>query len=133
MTTIQCTYAVFSPSFLVIPPPIELKPDVISSTSVTISWQLPDDLNHYVSEYQVGYTMKGGKELFHKVQDRTSTELTSLEPDTEYTIRVRAKVENFGDYSTPITIHTKGNCGDRIVLIYIVLHKLMILHAVSGI
>ena len=96
-------------SFLVIPPPIGLKADYVSSTSVTISWQLPDDLNHYVSEYQVSYTMHGGSEQLHKAQDTTSAELASLEPNTDYTIRVRAKFRvEFGEYSIPITIHTLG-------------------------
>ena len=96
-------------SFLVIPPPIGLKADDVSSTSVTISWQLPDDLKGFITEYQVSYTMHGGSEQLHKVQGTTSAELASLEPDTEYTIHVRAKsMDEFGEYSTPIKIHTLG-------------------------
>ena len=52
--------------------------------------------------------MPGGSEQLHEVQDTTSTELTSLKPNTEYTICVRAKIVRFGEYSTPITIHTLG-------------------------
>ena len=90
------------------PPPSGLKADSVSSTAVSISWQPPDGVTGHITEYQVSYTMSGGSEQLHEVQDTTSTELTSLEPDTEYTIRVRAKMVTFGDYSTPITIHTKG-------------------------
>ena len=96
-------------SFLVIPTPIGLKADYVSSTSLTISWQLLDDLKGFIREYQVSYTMHDGSEQLHKVQDTTSAELASLEPDTDYTIRVRAKsMVEFGEYSTPITIHTLG-------------------------
>ena len=93
---------------LVIPPPILLKYDV-SSTSVTLSWQPPDDVKGFITEYQVSYTMRDGSEQLHEVQNTTSTELTSLKSHTEYTIRVRAKVVEFGKYSTPITILTTGN------------------------
>ena len=96
-------------SFLVIPPPIGLKADYVSSTSLMISWQVPDDLKGFITEYQVSYTMHGGSEQLHKAQGTTSAELVSLEPDTEYTIHVRAKFRvEFGEYSTPIKIHTLG-------------------------
>ena len=93
--------------FLEIPPPIELKADGVTSTSVTISWQ-PPNYTHSIREYQVSYIMTSGSEHLHEVQDATSTELTSLQPHTEYTIRVRAKTVEFGVYSIPITIHTLG-------------------------
>ena len=93
--------------FLAIPAsPNELKVDGASSTSLVISWQPPYDADGVIREYQVSYTANGGSEQFHEVQDTTSTELTSLEPHTEYTIRVRAKMGNFGDYSIPITVLT---------------------------
>ena len=52
--------------------------------------------------------MRGGSERFQEVQDTTSAELTSLVPHTEYIVRVRARVVEFSDYSTPITIRTTG-------------------------
>ena len=87
-------------------PPIGLKVDSVNSTSISISWQPPYDAKCIITEYQVSYTMHGGSEQLLKVQDTTSTDLISLEPHTEYTIRVRAKEVDFGDYSNPITIHT---------------------------
>ena len=87
-------------------PPIELIVDSVYSTSISISWQPPYDAKCSIREYQVSYTMHGGSEQLHEVQDTTSAELTSLEPHTEYTICVRAKTVHFGDYCTPITIHT---------------------------
>ena len=98
-------------SFLLVPsPPIGLKADGISSTSVAISWQPPYN-SKCVTEYQVSYAVHGGSEQLHEVQDTIKTELTSLEPHTEYTIRVRAKAVRFGEYSTPITICTAETAG----------------------
>ena len=47
--------------------------------------------------------MHGGSEQLHEVQDTTSTDLISLEPHTEYTVRVRAKTVHFGDYSITVS------------------------------
>ena len=116
---------------LVIPPPIGLKADDVSSRSLMVSWQAPDDLKGFIIEYQVSYIMHNGSEQLHEVQDTTSTELTSLEPHTEYTIRVRAKVVDFGDYSTPITIRTTGNVEIGLYIVHNLLHNFRILHAVS--
>ena len=94
-------------SLLEIPsPPIGLKVDSVNSTSISISWQPPYDARCIIRDYQVSYTMHGGSEQLCEVQDTTSTDLISLEPHTEYTVRVRAKTVHFGDYCTPITIHT---------------------------
>ena len=69
----------------------------------------------FITEYQISYTIHGGSELLYDVQDTTSAELTSLQPHTEYTIRVRAKMVDFGNYSTPITIHTLET-GKRVMM-----------------
>ena len=74
---------------------------------MTISWQPPHDVNGIIRGYQISYTPHGENECLHDVVgDTTSTELTFLNPHTEYTIRVRAKTVDFGDYSTPITVST---------------------------
>ena len=81
--------------------------DSIKTTSMTISWQPPHDVNGIIRGYQVSYTPHGGRAHLHDVVgDTTSTELTSLKPHTEYTIRVRAKTVDFGYYCTPITVST---------------------------
>ena len=74
---------------------------------MTISWQPPHDPNGIIRGYQVSYTPHCENECLQDVVgDTTSTELTSLKPYTEYTIRVRAKTVDFGEYSTPITVST---------------------------
>ena len=74
---------------------------------MTISWQPPHDPNGIIRGYQLSYTPHGESECLHDVVgEATSTELTFLKPHTEYTICVRAKTVDLGDYSTPITVHT---------------------------
>ena len=74
---------------------------------MTISWQPSHEPNGIIRGYQVSYNPHGESECLHDVDgDTTSTELTSLKPHTEYTIRVRAKTVDFGDYCTPITVST---------------------------
>ena len=108
----------YSISFLVIPPPMGLTANDVRSTSLMISWQVPDDLKGFITEYQVSYTMHDGSKQLHKVQDATSAELASLEPDTDYTIRVRAKsMVEFGEYSIPITIHTASGKMEKPIVI----------------
>ena len=73
---------------------------------MTISWQSPHYPNGVIRGYQVSYTPHGETECLHNVVgDTTSTELTSLKPHTEYTIHVRAKTADFGDYSSPIGVN----------------------------
>ena len=84
-------------------PPTGLKADRIKTTSMAISWEPP---NGIIRGYQVCYTSHGESECLHDVGNITSTELTYLKPYTEYTVHVRAKTEDFGDQSTPITVST---------------------------
>ena len=87
--------------------PLEVKILNIKSTSFSISWQPPHDPNGIIRGYQVSCTSHSKSECLHDVfGDTTSTELTSLIPHTEYTIRVRAKTVDFGKYSTPFTVST---------------------------
>ena len=83
-------------------PPIGLKADNIKATSMTISWQPPHDVEDIIRGYQVSYTPHGESEYLHDIAgNTTSTELTGLRPHTEYTIRVRAKTVDYGEYSIP--------------------------------
>lgn len=86
--------------------PIELKADRIRTTSVLLSWVAPQQLNGTITGYQVGLTPRGGDERLLDVEETTSTELTPLKLHTEYTIRVRAKTADYGEYSVPITVRT---------------------------
>ena len=97
----------FIPHHVVPSPPIGRKADNIKATSMTISWQPPHDANGIIRGYQVSYAPHGESEYFHDIAgNTTSTELTGLRPHTEYTIRVRAKTVDYGEYSTPITAST---------------------------
>ena len=92
---------------LVSSPPLEVKIQNITSTSMTISWQPPHDPNDIIRGYQVSYTPHGKSESLHDVIGNTiSADLTSLKPHTEYAIRVRAKTVTLGQYSTPIIVNT---------------------------
>ena len=74
---------------------------------MTVSWQPPHNANGIISSYQVSYTPQGESEFIQDIAgDITSAELTSLKPHTEYTIRVRAMTEEFGEYSISITATT---------------------------
>ena len=80
---------------------------------MTISWKPPHDVNDTIRGYQVTYTPHGESEYLHNVTGNiTSTELTGLRPHTKYTIRVRAKTVDCGEYSTPILTRTleDGKC-----------------------
>ena len=75
---------------------------------MTVSWQPPRDVNGTISNYQVSCTPLGESEGINDIAgDIISTELTSLKPHTKYTIRVRARTVEFGDYSIPITETTR--------------------------
>ena len=101
-----CNLHVFP--LLVPSPPIGLKAFSITSVSMTLSWQTPRDLNGIIRGYQVSYTPHGESECLHDVDgDTTSTELTYLKPHTEYTLLVRAKTVDYGDYSSLVIVSTK--------------------------
>ena len=95
--------------FVAIPsPPIGLNAENVTCTSASILWQQPHDAQGFITHYQISFTKPDGSEQHHQVKNTTSTVLASLEPHTKYTIRVRAKLVQFGDYSTFITISTLG-------------------------
>ena len=97
-----------SDSFSLVPlPPTDLKAVKMKTKSITVSW-VPRGTHMYITSYQVSITPHDGSEHLHDVAGNTSTtELTSLTPRTEYTIRVRAKSEaGCGDYSEPIVVTT---------------------------
>ena len=89
--------------------PIGLKVEYMKATSMVISWQPPHDVTD-IRGYQVSYTPLDGSELLHDVSgDATRTELIGLNPHTEYTICVRAKGVDYGNYSAQITACTLEN------------------------
>ena len=87
--------------------PVAVVADNITATSMTVSWQPPHNANGIIKSYQVSYTPEDESECIQDIAgDITSTELTSLKPYTEYTICVRAKTQEFGEYSISITATT---------------------------
>ena len=74
---------------------------------MTISWKPSHDVTGIIRGYQVCYTRHGEIECFQDVaRSTTITELTGLRPHTKYTIRVRAKAVDYGEYSIPIIART---------------------------
>ena len=99
--------SIFVYLFVVPSAPYEVIVDNIRTTSMIVSWQTPHEANG-ITGYQVSYTSHGESECILDVAvGITSTELTSLVPHTEYTIRVRAKTVAFGEYSIPTTAKTR--------------------------
>ena len=77
---------------------------------MTITWRPPHEENGTIRGYQVSYTPHDESKCSHDTAgDITRTELTSLNPHIEYTIRVRAKTVEYGEYSNSIIERT---CGD---------------------
>ena len=100
--------------------PVDVIADNIRPTSMTVSWQPPRDVNGIISNYQVSCTPHGESEGINDIAgDITSTELTSLKPHTKYTIRVRARTVQFGDYSIPITVTTRQDGEGKYVTVMI--------------
>ena len=100
--------------------PVEVVADKIRPTSMTVSWLPPRDVNCIISNYQVSCTPLGESGSIYDIAgDITSTELTSLKPHTKYTIRVRARTVEFGDYSIPITETTRQDGEGKYVIVMI--------------
>ena len=86
---------------------------------MTVSWHPPHNVNDIISNYQVSYTPHGESEGIFDIAGDTSTELTYLKPHTKYTIRVRARTVEFGDYSIPITETTRQDGEGKYVTVLI--------------
>ena len=100
--SIYMTYIIIY--FLAPTAPFGLEATHIGTTSVVISWHKP---HGNITGYQVSFTLRDANACFFDVAgENTSTELASLQPQTEYTICVRARTEDFGNYSSQITIQT---------------------------
>ena len=71
---------------------------------VTLTWQLPDDLNG-IKSFHVYYNEQGDKGPEQKVTvpaDATQTTVSSLKPNTKYLFRI-VSANQFNDESTPET------------------------------
>ena len=87
--------------------PLILKAQNVTSASVTITWEPPQNPNGGSLGYEVSYTPKGGGTSFAKLKHYTTCKLIDLKPFTAYYICVRAKTAVvFGEESVPLTIST---------------------------
>ena len=79
----------------------------VTSTSVNVSWDPPQNLNGQLQGYEISYTPNGERPTVVDVQNTTTWKLTDLKPYTSYSISVRAKTgAGFGEKSIPVTIST---------------------------
>ena len=82
-------------------------PDV-TSTSITVTWDPPQNLNGRAACYEVRYT-NGGSTSVATVKNLTTKKLINLKPSTKYDIYVRAKTAvEIGEASFPIKISTSN-------------------------
>ena len=95
-------------TFLAVPsPPLNLKAQNVTSTSVTITWEPPQNRNGRLQGYEVSYTPKGGSTSFEKLQNDMTCKLMDLKPFTVYYICVRARTAvGFGDGSVLLIVST---------------------------
>eukprot|EP00731_Ephydatia_muelleri_P037955 Em0610g2a len=88
-------------------PPLNLKTKNVTSTTVTVIWDPPQNLNGQLQGYEISYTPNGERPTVVDVQNTTTWKLTDLKPYTSYSISVRAKTgAGFGEKSIPVTIST---------------------------
>ena len=88
-------------------PPLNVKAHNVISTSVTITWEPPQNPNGGPQGYEVSYTPKGGTTCVAKLKTFTTCKRIEHKPFTPYYICVRAKTAVlFGEESVPLTIST---------------------------
>ena len=79
----------------------------MTSTSVTICWDPPQNPNGRSQGFEVSYTPKGENTSFEKLQNDMTCKLIDLKPFTVYYISVRARTAvGFGDGSVLLTVST---------------------------
>ena len=102
--------------YFVVPtsPPTDFRVDAVSSTTIKLAWGevYSDDQNGIITMYEVNYTQTTFQ-LVPQVQTVTvsaltlATNLTGLEEDVNYSIRIRAYTSiGPGPYSSPVEVQT---------------------------
>ena len=95
-------------------PPTAFRVDAVSSTTIKLAWGevYIDDQNGIITMYEVNYTQTTFQ-LVPQVQTVTvsaltlATNLTGLEEDVNYSIRIRAYTSiGPGPYSSPVEVQT---------------------------
>ena len=86
---------------------MNLKTQNVSSTSIMISWEPPQNPKGILLGYEVSYTPDGGRLFAVEVQNNTTWKLTDMKPFTSYSISVRAKtLASYGEKCSPVTVST---------------------------
>ena len=82
-------------------PPVSVNITVVNSTSLLVSWGVPEFPQGEIEFYQVEYSSPCSSTVRMNTTDNSTEALLSgLSPFTEYAVRVRAFTVEFGDFST---------------------------------
>ena len=87
--------------------PVNINVTVIDSTSLSVSWGVPEFPQGEVEFYQVEYSSPcSSTARMNTSNNITEAVLSGLSPSTEYRVRVRAFTVEFGDFSIDQTAMT---------------------------
>ncbi len=78
--------------------PSNISTSQISASSITVSWEASVDSDGWVTDYEVSYQKDNGFWTGTSITSANTYTFYSLQPDTDYTFRVRAK-DDAGDWS----------------------------------
>ena len=77
----------------------------VEPDSFTVTWDPPSEPNGIITGYEVQYIILSDLTLMSRNTTNTSIDLTSLIPDMEYIIQVRAiNAAGLGNFTDPITV-----------------------------
>ncbi|XP_033726386.1 protogenin B-like [Pecten maximus] len=89
------------------PPPVDLEPHPLSSTTVSLSWR-PPRTPQEISFYTVQYSTANNSQKVTVRSDLPSIVLDNLEAFTWYNLSVRSHTKVlYGPYSSPVLVRTK--------------------------
>ena len=88
-------------------PPVNVNVTVVNSTSLSVSWGVPEFPQGQIEFYQVEYSSPcSSTARMNTSNNITEAVLSGLSPFTEYRVRVRAFTVEFGDFSMNQTAMT---------------------------
>ena len=88
-------------------PPVNVNVTVVNSTSLSVSWGVPESPQGEVEFYQVEYSSPCSSTAHTNTSNNiTEAVLSGLSPSAEYRVRVRAFTVEFGDFSMDQTVTT---------------------------
>ena len=100
----------------------DVKIQDVTSTSVTVTWKPPQNVNGILLGYEVSYTPNGGAQTAVEVQNSTTWKLSDMKPFTSYSISVRAKtLAGYGEKCSPVIVSTLES-GMLLIWLYSLAH-----------